>query len=93
MLTLNPRKTTCCGAVYVGLAGERMVNKAEAEVRRRCNNVPALADNKDNISISTYISAQLKMINDGEVVDEGFCDKASTNPSSPESVQTVTEEF
>ena len=88
MLTLNPRKTTCCGAVYVGLAGERMVKKAE--LGRSSNH---LADNKDNISISTYISAQLKMINDGEVVDEGFCDKASTNPSSPESVQTVSEEF
>lgn len=84
------RTTTCCGAVYVGLAGERMVTKTEQE---RCSNtIPALAghraDNKDNISISTYIS-----ITDGEVVDEGFCDKASTNPSSPESVQTVTEEF
>jgi len=91
------RKTTCCGAVYVGLAGERMVTKAEQE---RCsNNTPApgslaLAGHKaDNISISTYISSQLNMMTDGEVVDEGFCDKASTNPSSPESVQTVTEEF
>ena len=47
----------------------------------------------DSNSVSTYISAQLKMIADGEVLDEGFYDKASTNPSSPESVQTVTEEF
>ena len=47
----------------------------------------------DSSSVSTYISAQLKMIADGEVLDEGFYDKASTNPSSPESVQTVTEEF
>lgn len=92
------RTTTCCGAVYVGLAGERMVTKTEQE---RCSNtIPALghlaghrADTKDNISISTYISSQLNIITDGEVVDEGFCDKASTNPSSPESVQTVTDEF
>ena len=67
-----------------------MVTRADQE--ERCSNIPA--DNKDNISMSTYISAQLKKLNDGgEVVDEGFCDKASTNPSSPESVQTVTEEF
>ena len=72
-----------------------MVTRADQE---RCSNIPApgqggAEDNKDNISISTYISAQLNMITDGEVVDEGFCDKASTNPSSPESVQTVTEEI
>jgi len=64
-----------------------MVRRADQE---RCSNIPA----PDNISISTYISAQLKKITDGEAMaDEGFCDKASTNPSSPESVQTVTEEF
>jgi len=87
------RKTTCCGAVYVGLAGECMVRRAEQE---RCSNIPApgLGAGPDNISISTYISAQLKKLTDGEAMaDEGFCDKASTNPSSPESVQTVTEEF
>ena len=71
-----------------------VVTRAEQE---RCSNIPAPglgADNKDNISISTYISAQLKKIPEGEAMaDEGFCDKASTNPSSPESVQTVTEEF
>ena len=70
-----------------------MVTRADQE---RCSNIPApgqggAEDNKDNMS--TYISAQLNMITDGEVVDEGFCDKASTNPSSPESVQTVTEEI
>lgn len=82
------RKTTCCGAVYVGLAGERMVNKAELG---SCSNIADPAHGV--ISVSNYISAQLKMITEGEGVDEGFCDKASTNPSSPESVQAVTEEF
>ena len=67
-----------------------MVNKAE---HGRCGSSTGEPGHGDNISISTYISAQLKMIADGEVVDEGFYDKASTNPSSPESVQTVTEEF
>ena len=66
--------------------------------QRRCSNSPApeplaghRADNKDNMS--TDITAELNIISDGEVADEGFCDKASTNPSSPESVQTLTEEF
>lgn len=77
------RKTTCCGAVYVGLEGEMMVNRAE---QSNC------AKERD-ISISRFISAELKMLADADVADEGFFDKASTNPSSPESVQTVTEEL
>ena len=66
-----------------------MVNKAD---HGRCSDI-AEPGQRDSNSVSTYISAQLKMIADGEVLDEGFYDKASTNPSSPESVQTVTEEF
>lgn len=80
------RKTTCCGPVYVGLGGEIMVNKAE---QRECGQ---REENRSN-SLSRYISAELKLLTEGEVADEGFYDKTSTNPSSPESVQTVPEDL
>jgi len=80
------RKTTCCGPVYVGLGGEIMVNKAE---QRECGQ----REENRSKSLSRYISAELKLLTDGEVADEGFYDKTSTNPSSPESVQTVPEDL
>lgn len=79
------RKTTCCGPVYVGLEGEVMVNRAE---QGQCGQSQAGSN-----SLSRYISAELKLLTDGEVADEGFYDKTSTNPSSPESVQTVLEDL
>jgi len=79
------RKTTCCGPVLVGVQGEIVVSKAEY---KEC------AKTRDaTISISSFISAELKMLAEGDASDEGFFDKASTNPSSPESVQTITEEL
>ena len=67
----------------MGLEGELMVRRTE---HRSCAQ-------KKETSISSYISTELKMLTEAEVTDEGFFDKASTNPSSPESVQTVTEEL
>ena len=74
---------TCCGTVYVGLEGELMVRREE---HRGCGR-------GKETSVSSYISSELKMLTEAEVTDEGFFDKASTNPSSPESVHTVTEEL
>ena len=51
-------------------------------------------------TISSFVESELKMIQNSESkkkeeLDEGFCDKnsISTNPSSPESVKTIADDF
>ena len=73
--------------VYVGRQGEMMINTLE---HQECN--------KDaNSAITSFVESELKLLADQEHrkddLDEGFFDKNSTNPSSPESVKTVTDDF
>ena len=73
--------------VYVGRHGEMMINTLE---HQECN--------KDaNSDITSFVESELKLLADQgnrkDDLDEGFFDKNSTNPSSPESVKTVTDDF
>ena len=82
--------TGCCGPIHIGQRGERSV---EVEKCRSCSNNSSAAAN-----ISNFVECELKMLQSQELLkrsdlDEGFYDKTSTNPSSPESVRTVTDEF
>jgi len=79
----------CCGAVSCGQGGERVLSVAQF---RGCSKV---AETEENIA--SFVETELKMLKDRkkEDFDEGFCDKnsISTNPSSPESVKTINDDF
>ena len=72
----------------------------EVEKCRSCSNNTNNNTNNDSTAanISNFVESELKMMQSQELLkrgdlDEGFYDKTSTNPSSPESVRTVTDEF
>ena len=87
--------TGCCGPIHIGQRGERSV---ELEKCRSCSNNSNSNNNSAAANISNFVECELKMLQSQELLkrsdlDEGFYDKTSTNPSSPESVRTVTDEF
>ena len=77
--------------MYVGRQGEVMVNRLEYQEEDTKQVEDA------NSAISSFVESELKLLADHEHrkddLDEGFFDKNSTNPSSPESVKTVTDDF
>jgi len=77
--------------VYVGREGEMMVNRLEYQEESN----KQLED--QHSVISNFVESELKLLAEQEHrkddLDEGFFDKNSTNPSSPESVKTVTDDY
>merc|ERR1719471_2565862 len=81
------KKKSSGDGVYVGRQGEMMINILE---HQECNR-------NASSDITNFVESELKLLADQEHrkedLDEGFFDKNSTNPSSPESVKTVTDDF
>jgi len=85
------KKKVSRDGVYVGREGEMMVNRLEYQEESN----KQLED--EHSAISSFVESELKLLAEQEHrkddLDEGFFDKNSTNPSSPESVKTVTDDF
>ena len=87
-------RSGCCGKVFFGQNGERVLRVDQFQ---GCTQV--LGSKK---YIENFVETGLEIIEDAgeeerkkEDYDEGFCDKnsISTNPSSPESVKTINDDF
>merc|ERR1712004_439704 len=88
------KRRGCCGEVFCGRNGERVLKVGQFQ---GCTQVLGSKKYIDN-----FVEMGLEIIEDAreegrkkEDYDEGFCDKnsISTNPSSPESVKTINDDF
>ena len=87
-------RSGCCGEVLCGRGGERVLS---VDQFRGCSKMMGARK-----FIENFMETGLTVIEDSgeeakkkEDFDEGFCDKnsISTNPSSPESVKTINDDF
>jgi len=88
------KRRGCCGEVFCGQNGEKVMRIDQFQ---GCTQVLGSKKYIDN-----FVETRLEIIEEAgeegrkkEDYDEGFCDKnsISTNPSSPESVKTINDDF